>query len=281
VVAEAVPPKRRRLDGEARRALERIVDGDLDEALSAALDIAGWSGVPRMALALSTGARPSEVEAALGRLPAGAFIESGLSLFAAGVRVEAERLVLEAVDRGHAADPLRVAVPLAEVRSALPRWAPSHLADAVIGALVAAGSVEPAEGGVRRPGHRPELTADQAEASARLEAALRAGGLAPPFVEELPGDLLERPDLRSLLRRLEQTDVVRPVADGFYVVSDELERAAARVSELLGGRRSLGPADFRDALPVSRKWLIPLLNYLDGRGVTTRHEGGRDVAPAS
>ena len=74
---------------------------------------------------------------------------------------------------------------------------------------------------------------------------------------------------------------MRPVADGFYVVSDELERAATRITEELGGRRDLGPADFRDALPVSRKWLIPLLNYFDGRGVTTRHEAGRDVPAGS
>jgi len=166
---------------------------------------------------------------------------------------------------------------MAEVRTALPRWAPPHLADSVIGALARGGQVEFAEGGVRRPDHRPALTPAQADASARLEAVLRAGGLAPPFVEELPQELLGRSDLRSLLKRLEQTDVVRPVAEGFYVASDELERAASRITEELGGRRDLGPADFRDAVPVSRKWLIPLLNYFDGRGVTMRHEGGRDV----
>jgi selenocysteine-specific elongation factor len=281
VVAEAAPPKRRKLDPETHGALERIVGGASDEALLAALELAGWGGVPRGALPLHTGASPAQVETELARQASEAFIESGQTLFSRTVRAEAERLLLDAVDRGHAADPLRTAVPMAEVRSALPRWAPTHLADAVIGTLARGGLVELAEGGVRRRGHRSELTPDQAEATARLEAVIRAGGLAPPFVEELPPELLERPDLRSLLKRLEQTDVVRTIADGFYVISDELERAAARVTQELGGRRDLGPADFRDTLPVSRKWLIPLLNYFDGRGVTTRHERGRDVPRAS
>jgi selenocysteine-specific elongation factor len=166
---------------------------------------------------------------------------------------------------------------LAEVRSALPQWAPPYLADAVIAELVSSGALEAAEGGVRLPGHSAELTAEQAEASWRLEELISEGGLAPPFVGELPEALKDRTDLRSLLRRLEDMDVVRQVSDGFYVTSAELDGAAARVTEVLGGRQNLGPADFRDALPVSRKWLIPLLNYFDGRGVTTRHDGGRDV----
>ena len=40
------------------------------------------------------------------------------------------------------------------------------------------------------------------------------------------------------------------------------------------------PADFREVLPVSRKHLIPLLNFFDGAGVTLRDAEGRSV-PAS
>jgi selenocysteine-specific elongation factor len=119
------------------------------------------------------------------------------------------------------------------------------------------------------------------EASAKLEAVYRAADLAPPFVDELPEELRGRADLRSLLRRLEQSQVLRQVADGYYIDGQALERASARVTELLGGRQALGPSDFREALPVSRKWLIPLLNHLDGMGVTVRRGEGRDVPGAT
>jgi selenocysteine-specific elongation factor len=205
------------------------------------------------------------------------FLDASSLLFGREVREEADKMVLRAVERGHAADPLRAAVPLAEVRQALPRWAPSPLADAVLDAAVARGALAYHDGGVRRPDHRPEMTPDQSDASRTLEAIFRDGGLAPPFANELPAPLAERADLRSLLRRLEQTGVVRQVADGFYLLREELEAAALRVTSELGGRKDLGPSDFRDVLPVSRKWLIPLLNYFDGQGVTVRHDGGRDV----
>jgi selenocysteine-specific elongation factor len=209
----------------------------------------------------------------------GAVFEVVGMLYGSRVRAEAETLVLEAVDRGHAVDSLRAGVPRAEIRAALPRWAASQLADAVLERLIEAGVLEAVEGEVRRPGHSPELSGDQAEASERLLALLRDGGLAPPFVDELPEELRRRGDLRSLLRRLEESEVVRQVADGYFVLHTELEAAATRVSEQLAGRSALGPADFREALPVSRKWLIPLLNHLDGQGITIRRDGGRDVPP--
>jgi selenocysteine-specific elongation factor len=277
VIAEAAPPKRRRLDDQTRDDLDEILDGGPEEAVTALMRVAGWSGIARDSLSVHSGLAPGVIESALGALDPPSFLESARTFFGEDVRAEGERLVVEAVDRGHAAETLRPVVPLAEVRSAIPRWAPAHLADALIASLVAQGRLEAEEGGVRRPDFHPEPTDDQTEATERLEAILREGGLAPPLVEELPEGLAKRGDLRSLLRRLEQIGSVKQVADGFYVSSEALEAAAERVGKLLGGRQDLGPADFRDALPVSRKWLIPLLNYFDGKGVTIRTTGGRSV----
>jgi selenocysteine-specific elongation factor len=217
------------------------------------------------------------VARALVELGPEATLEAGEHVFGGGVRVEAEALVVEAVDAGHTADSLRPAVPLAAIRAALPPWAPAELADGVIGGLVGRGRLVAAEGGVRHPDFSPRLTADQAAASGALMRALAADGLAAPSVEELSDELRARPDLWSLIRRLESIDSVRLIADGLYVATDELDRAAERIRASLGGQTNLGPAAFREVLPVSRKHLIPLLNYFDGRGTTVRHADGREV----
>jgi hypothetical protein len=52
------------------------------------------------------------------------------------------------------------------------------------------------------------------------------------------------------------------------------------VSELLGGRSDLGPADFKDALPVTRKHLLPILAHFDQIGVTVRKGNVREVPGA-
>ena len=98
--------------------------------------------------------------------------------------------------------------------------------------------------------------------------------------DELPEDLARRDDLWDLLRRLESLGVIRQISDELFLESGSLDAAAERIRSELGGRRDLGPAAFRDVLPVSRKRLLPLLNYFDGRGTTRRRDDGRDVPVA-
>jgi len=278
VVAEATPAKRNRLDAEIRAALDVIATGnEARDVVSACLELAGWFGVRISALPLRSGLPAEAIEVALEALAeSGALVSEGYA-WASMVRASAEDLVLTAVEAGHREDTLRAVVPLTPLRGALPQWSRPELAKLVIDRLVAGGRLEAAEGGVRTPGYRPQLTGDQEVATEALLAALTAEGLAAPLVEELPEALRARGDFWSLVRRLEGMGTIRPVADGLYVATTELEAASRRVTETLGGRTSLGPADFRDALPVTRKHLIPLLNYLDGQGTTVRHEGGRDV----
>ena len=168
-------------------------------------------------------------------------------------------------------------MPLASIRAALPKSAPSDLADAVVAGLLEKEVLESADGGVRDPSHRPKLSQEQEEVSARLEELFSSGGLAAPSVEEFPPDLRARPDIWSLIQRLEGVGALRQIAHGIYVDSEELKSAEKRIAKMLSGQSNLGPAHFKEALPVTRKRLIPLLNYFDGKGTTVRHEKGRDV----
>ena len=277
IVAEPTPPKRNRLTKVQRSELDQLVDGSVQERSSAAVALAGWAGVTQARLPVVTGATPAECAAAVESMLSEGALRAGTLLVSAAVRQEAEQRVLAALDAGHVEDSLRVSVPLSRIRAGLPDWAPTELADPIIDALCDAGKLERADGGVRRAGFRPELTPDQEAASARLYDVLSSEGLGAPLVDELPDDLTGRSDFWPLVRHLESTGRVKLVADGLYIASDEIDAAVERIRAALGGRDELGPADFRAVLPVSRKHLIPLLNYFDGAGVTLRQDQGRSV----
>jgi selenocysteine-specific elongation factor len=276
VVAEPTPPKRTRLEGAVVDALTRILEGNPAEVCRGTLDLAGLRGVARAQLPIVTGLAPAALASALGEL-AHECLSSAHRVFGAAARAEAEALALAAAEQAHARHPVREAIPLASVREAFPRRASDELADATVALLVQRGALESIDGGVRLPGHRATLSMDQAAASERLAEILRAGGLGAPSLDELPEDLGRRDDLWELLRRLESLGVVRQVADGLYLVRESLDAAATRIRSELGGRRDLGPTAFRDVLPVSRKRLLPLLNYFDGTGTTLRRGDGREV----
>lgn len=278
-VAEPTPGKRRGLDAGARAGLTALLDGDAHVSLDALLDSAGWEGVESGALPMLLGFSTTECDEAV--MAAGTeHVRAGSRIFGARIAEEGRSRILAGLEAAHSADPLRSEVPLNRLRPTLPSWANARLADVLLEQLSGQGALELVGGGARRPGFVPTPTADQEAAGLALAEAYRDAGLAPPSVPELPEALARRDDIWSLLKRLEGQGTLRSIADGIYVDAELLADAIVRVREELGGRTELGPSDFRDTLGVTRKHLIPLLNYFDGIGVTLEKDQIRSVPPA-
>jgi selenocysteine-specific elongation factor len=99
-------------------------------------------------------------------------------------------------------------------------------------------------------------------------AALRAGGCSPP---EPAG--VDRHELHALVQR---GDVV--ARDGIYFHREAIDAAARAAATLLeADAEGFTVAQLRDALGVTRKYALPIVNELDGRGVT-RRRGDRRIA---
>lgn len=155
-------------------------------------------------------------------------------------------------------------------RSAAP--VPGHLLEALLGLskdVVADGEV------LRLKSHRLTLQAEEDEALGRMESLFREAGLAVPAV----GEVLARSGLdaarsRSLLQiLLRQGRLVRVGADLIYH-----SEAIAGLKGLLSSRKGqrFTVPQFKEWTGVSRKYAIPLLEYLDRERVT-RREGEQRV----
>ena len=277
VVAEPRPVKRKILDKSVQAALEKVLDGESIVAVEALLSIASWYGIDTNALPITSGLPPGVTRDAVTQVRAGGGLQTSDRLFSRKIALEAEGLILRAVHDGHIEKPLRSTIPLPVLRSSLPTWAAPEIADAVIDKLTKAGRLERQGSGVRNQGYQPHLSSRQEQLIAELRDIYTTMGLAAPLVGDLPPHLADYPDIWGLLKFLEEKEELVVIADGYYVLKNELEAAVQRVYDLLGGQAKLGPSAFREALPLSRKQLIPMLNCLDGLGVTIRHDGGREV----
>jgi hypothetical protein len=105
----------------------------------------------------------------------------------------------------------------------------------------------------------------------------RKAALAPPMVSELPETIRNRDDLWPLMKLLELRGHLVALEDGLFIDAEAFSVAAERVQTELAGATGLGPADFRELLPVTRKHLIPILSHFDQTGLTTRGPDGRNV----
>jgi selenocysteine-specific elongation factor len=78
---------------------------------------------------------------------------------------------------------------------------------------------------------------------------------------------------------LEADGTLVPLRPDVYLQRDVLDRAILAVQTRFGGQDNVTPAMFRDLFGISRKHLLPLLEYLDRMGVTTRDGDVRRVQP--
>ena len=246
------------------------------ERLTTMLEEAGPGGVDPSSLPVRLGLPPRAARALLERR-APTHVQGGGRLYFAALVVSLMERAAAMVAAHHDRYPLDPGAPLQSVRSGL--GVPAELGDLVLQRAVDTGQLQSGGGTIAVPGWRPTLSADQVRLATRLGEVLEAAGWEPPSVAEL--EAAHGAGVHPVLRKLEREGRVVRIEDERYCAAD----AVARLESVLrGGMQpgvAYGPAELREVLGVSRKYLIPLLEYCDKVGVTDRRSGGRVVRHAT
>ena len=177
---------------------------------------------------------------------------------------------LQAVNQFHQARPAERGMPLAELRQSL-RTTPWIVAT-VLGILEKDGTLVTQDGIVRVAGFTPRVKGGNEQVN-RLVAHIRKAGLTPPSTAEL-GQALGATDLAASLRLAVTAGDLEPVERDRHYSREALERFVGTLREL-GKSGLFTPAQVRDRLGITRKVLIPLLEWSDSRGITVRAGEGR------
>lgn len=182
--------------------------------------------------------------------------------------------VMAALRRYHTARPLAPGMEMEELRVTMKGNVSPKVFRAFVEqletrkTLVRDGSV------LRLPAHTTGTAAldgaDQRHA-ARIRSLLAVDPLSPPDLKQIEADLgAGRSKLLELLALLERERAVVRVASDLYFPAEALDHMKTRVREHFAKTSDLTPAGFRELFGTSRKYTIPLLEYLDREGVTIR-----------
>ncbi|MEZ0335991.1 MAG: selenocysteine-specific translation elongation factor [Gemmatimonadales bacterium] len=174
-------------------------------------------------------------------------------------------VALDSLRRHHRAHPSDRGMPLETLRRSLK--APDDVAEAVLDELRAAGRVRRLDGLVALAGFSPKVEGGEAEID-RIVQILEQAALTPPSVPELERETGRR-DVAAMLRLAAATGRVEAVERDRYYTRGALDRFVAAVHEV-GQDSDIVPGALRDRLGISRKYLIPLLEWADGKGITVR-----------
>jgi selenocysteine-specific elongation factor len=256
-------------------------DADRRSAATVLVAAAGTHGLTigeigqRLGLPLLAAATVADAVVAQGEA-----LRTGEWIVAAAPLHAAREAMLAGLSEFHRAQPLAPGLGREEARM---RWfagVPPAIVDEVVARLARAGSLVVSDV-LRLASHRVALSSEDVALKAWLDRRYLDAGLAPPDVSALQGDA-GRPagDLdRVVGLMVKARELVR--VDALVFHPQVLERLKRDVSALRAaapdGRATVDVKTFKETYNVSRKYAIPLLEYLDRERVTRRAGDARVV----
>jgi selenocysteine-specific elongation factor len=245
--------------------------------LSAALGFLGLKPWTERGLCALSGLPIERIPSALDELVAsGALIEIPIGpkrsvRILAEVVADLDDRVIRALGRLHAARPRQAAIPRAHLAAELPDLRSEALISGIITRLEVQGRVIVEARTVALEGHEPRLSQGERRLKTELLETIRSAGMSPPDAADLAGTSSSRasvvPELLALLRDEQKLVEISPSLFLDFDVEAELRR---KVIERLAGGSTMTMAELRDLLGTTRKYAVPIGEYLDRIGLTRR-----------
>ncbi len=177
--------------------------------------------------------------------------------------------MIAAVSTFQNTNPLVAGIGKEELRERL-RLAPDVFCGG-LDALVRDGKLELAGEQVKQPGRGVVLRDDEAESKRVIEQAFAAAGLKVPALNDvLAGVKVDRARAQKIVTLLLRERVLVKLADDLIFHRDALDSLRTRLAHYKAQSPRIDVARFKELTGVTRKYAIPLLEYLDRERVTRR-----------
>jgi selenocysteine-specific elongation factor len=278
VVLDPSPPRRgvRNPAGQAR--LARLTGSDIDALMVMTVE-PGLSGLPVSQVIARAGVPVAVQRAVIDQL-----IRSGHAREIDGVLVAtshlsaAEEAVVGAVTRYHAGHPLEEGIAREELRERVFVDASPRVFDHVLRGLEDGKRIV-ARDRVALAGHSVALTNEEAQARDAMIAILRDAGLAPPDPAALAARIGIPLDVVNRIARLLVRRSLLIRAGELLFHESALSRLKAEIQSMKqsSSTDTIDVGTFKERYNITRKYAIPLLEFLDRERVTRRVGDSRKI----
>jgi selenocysteine-specific elongation factor len=273
------------LDTQARRPstkdttrtafLETLERGDNTETLAVMIG-RSRTGITQAEIAARTGWLDGEIQSAAQELVttdrARIVADPPLLLISAALYEETRKKIFTRVEQFHRANPLSPGITREDLRCGLGRLVRPDTFRAALAELAAAKKIDVQGENVRVPGAAIRLDTEEASTKFQIEAAFAEAGLTVPALKEVlakvPVDPKRADQILHLLLREKVLLRITPELVFHRDTLAHLKTRLAAYKKEKGDRISV-PA-FKDLTGVTRKYAIPLLEFLDRERVTRR-----------
>jgi selenocysteine-specific elongation factor len=238
---------------------------------------AGYSGVTTFDVMRDAGLSGSQAQELLNELTASGHLVTlrvgghrSISL-AAELLAELEERILNQLRQCHEMSPLLALVDRSKLQAQFAYIGDDELVVAAVDRLIARGLLVGDARRVALADHKPRLSQAQRKLKEKIITAYREAGFQPPaaasFASQAGGHASA---LKDLFDVCVGEGLLVHLGDEIYLHSEHEEELRRRVLERLSSGTGLTIAELRDLLGTSRKFAVPICEYLDRIGITRR-----------
>jgi selenocysteine-specific elongation factor len=279
-IIDPAAPKEKRFREERLALLGAIDSGEAERILGALAGSRGAAGIDTAALTMY-GMAPEAAASVAGKLvSSGTLVQGGERYYHGETVKEYDERILAELEKAAKASELAWGVDREELR-ALVGLTGSPLYDYLLEKGGKDGRLFFKGGKVRAGSGEMELSGEMKDLVAKFEAALSDAGVKFPMKAELlalaGGDTKK---MQSCIHLLQDGDKIERIGGEGWISREGLDTTVAAVVGIMREKGEMTVGDFKDALGLSRKYAVPLLEYLDMNGFTRREGDARIAGPA-
>jgi selenocysteine-specific elongation factor len=180
-----------------------------------------------------------------------------------------KQLILDATGTFHTTNPLVAGISKEQLRE-ITGTAP-QVVSSLLDILKKEKKIEVAEEIVHLAGRGVVMKDEEAESKKIIEHAFQSAGLKVPSLNEVLGSLkVDKLRAQKIVTLLLRDKVLIKLSDELVFHQTALANLRQKISALKSSTPKIDVAQFKDMTGVSRKYAIPLLEYLDRERVTRR-----------
>lgn len=274
-VINPIPAKHKRFQPDVVEGLKHLLEADFGSVVAYQTETCGVKGVSFNELRIMTNLPEKRLQQMLhGLLSRQALIQVEKDPPTYIHRRAYDQLKQDALgclEAYHEANPLKAGMSKEELKSKLPPFLGPKLYNLLLGQTSKEGAIVAEEDLIRLAAHRISLEEDQADIRNRILDAYRKSGLQPPYFNDLCDQMnISENRAKEVLMLLVKEGTIVKIKEDLYFDAGAVDALKEKLVSFLTENGEIATPQFKEMTGVSRKFVIPLIEYFDSKNVTIR-----------
>ena len=275
LIIDPLPPKHKRLNKKVIEELATLLNGTLPKKIEVILERAGFAGtnLRHLVFRLGTNAKniKEELQSILSQKSALITDKEETNIISASFYEKLAQSAAEIISQYQKKNPLREGISKEELKASLGRDISPKLFFMLLQNLTANKTIEVDKETVRLFGHKVTLADDLNSIRQEILKIYNEAGLTPSSFKDVINNFQDKKtEAQNIIKLLLKDGSLIKINEELIFTREALDNLRKNYKALLVKEGKATPVSFKELTGLSRKYIIPLMEYFDTDKLTMR-----------